>query len=212
MKFIDLIGQKFGRLTPIKYMSKDKWSHNLWLCRCDCEKEAVVIENNLKNGNTKSCGCLNKEMVMERSTTHGHSSGGKLSKTYISWENMKARCNNPKDRAYKDYGGRDIMVCERWKSFENFFEDVGEIPEGLTLDRIDNNKGYYPDNWKFSTMKEQTRNKRSNIMVPYNGDELCLTDYCKIKNLNYKTINMRINRGWSIEKALMTPLRQRENR
>lgn len=210
-KFIDLTGQKFGKLTVDKYVGKDKWGHSRWSCKCDCENETIVLGKNLKRGNVKSCGCL----VLK----HGHTRTGKQSKTYMAWHDMLQRCNNPNKINYKDYGGRDkpITVCERWSNkemgFKNFLEDVGKIPKNLTIDRINNEGNYEPNNWKLSTMVEQSKNKRNNIMIPLDGKFLCLKDYCKEKNLNYNTISNRINEsGWSIEKALNTPIRKYKRR
>lgn len=201
----DLTGQRFNRLTPIKYVGKSKNGHSLWLCKCDCKKETVVQSDNLKNGHTQSCGCLMIE--------HGHCTKGKRSKTYRSWEDMIQRCTNLNNKYYKHYGGRGISVCKRWLRFENFLDDIVDIPIGLTIDRIDNNGNYEPNNWKLSTTEEQNRNKRNNINVLCNEKDICLKDYCKIKNLNYKTIIARINDyGWPIEKALITPIEFRRKR
>lgn len=158
-KFIDLIGQKFGRLTPIKYVGKNKHSKSLYLCKCDCYKEKIVLGNSLVSGRTKSCGCLRIK--------HGYSKRNNYSKTYKAWRSMLGRCNNPKVSNYKNYGGRDnpITVCDRWDinkggSFENFLEDMGECPKGLSLDRINNDGSYEPNNCRWATNKEQANNKR----------------------------------------------------
>jgi len=212
-KFIDLTGKIFNRLFVIsleKYVERGK---STWLCKCICGKEIIVRGDQLKIGHTKSCGCLHKEII----TTHGHSSSGKPSTTYYSWQSMIQRCNNKNNHAYEDYGGRDkpIIVCGRWLDkkygFKNFLEDMGERSPGLTLDRIDNNKGYFKVNCRWATPKEQQINTRSNINVPYNGKYICLKDYCKIKNLNYNAIEQRINKlGWSIEKATTTKIRKKK--
>lgn len=206
MKFINLTGLKFGKLMVVEYCGNSKWR-----CLCDCGKETIIRSDHLRYKDTRSCGCLKNKIK------HGHCRKGTISKAYMIWGSMVQRCNNPKYKYFKDYGGRGITVCKRWNpkrggSFKNFFADIGEIPEGKSLDRIDNNKlinGYSPENCKLSTMKEQSRNKRNNIMIPYKGEDICLKDYCKIKNLNYPTIQRRINKyGWSIGKALTTPVRK----
>jgi hypothetical protein len=157
----NIVGKIFGKLIPIKYVGKNKHGHSLWLCRCECGKEKIILGPSLKNGDTKSCGCLYKNN--KNSVKHKHTTNGKMSKTYKAWADMIQRCNNKNHKSYKNYGNRGITVCKRWLKFENFLKDVGEIPRGLTLDRINNNKGYSPDNFKFSTWKEQNNNKRNNI-------------------------------------------------
>jgi len=209
----NLTGKKFGRLSVIKQTGKDKNGHSLWLCKCDCGKEKIILGISLQSGCTKSCGCLKKELDKKRNLKHNHAQRGKVSKTYNSWVHMIQRCTNPNCEIYKHYGGRGIKVCKRWLKFENFLEDIGEIPKGLTLDRVDNNKGYSPKNCKLSTIKEQSRNKRNNILIPFNDGFLCLKDYCKIKNLNYSTVLWRLNKmRMSIEEALTLPIDQRYSR
>jgi len=188
-KFVDLTGQKFGRLTVLKQNHKILSGNYAWLCRCDCNKRIIVPNNNLKNGHTQSCGCICKEGIRLK---HGHSRKGKVSKTYNIWSNMKRRCSNYKNKRYKDYGGRGIKVCERWKKFENFLEDMGEIPKDKSLDRINNNGNYCPKNCKLSTIKEQNRNKRNNINITYNGKTQCLTDWAKELNINKQTVIQKL--------------------
>jgi len=205
-KFIDLTGQQFGRLTVIKRVENGNHGKVRWLCQCDCGKNSIVISGGLRNKNTQSCGCLNKEIL----TKHGHASYHK-SKTYKTWNDMIQRCINPNCKAYKDYGGRGIQVCKRWLKFENFLQDMGEKPEGLTLDRIDNDGDYRPENCRWATRKEQNRNSRHNRLITINGNTKCLSEWCNFYNINYHKIYMRLHHGWSPEEAFELVLRRKSN-
>lgn len=127
------------------------------------------------------------------------------SQIYMIWAGMVKRCNNPNDICYEEYGGRGIEVCTRWLEFENFFEDMGEPPEGMSLDRIKNNKGYYLDNCKWSTSKEQARNRRGNRLLTYNGITKLMIEWSEDLNINYSTLKNRLGRGWTVERALSHP-------
>jgi len=158
-RYIDLTGQRFGRLVIIEYICHNKYGQSLWLCKCDCGNETIVMSNHLKTGHTKSCGCLQKENH-RNNIKYGHTRDGKISKTYIAWYNMLQRCNNKNHPKYKYYGGRGIEVCERWLKFQNFLEDIGEIPIGKEIDRKDNNGNYCLENCRLITRKENNQNKR----------------------------------------------------
>lgn len=157
MKFIDLIGQRFEKLIVLKFdkiISKSIY----WLCECDCGKIKSIRGSHLKQGKIRSCGCLRK---IGNRLKHGHDRKGNQSKTYRAWYHMKERCGNLNCKEYKYYGGRGICVCERWLQFDNFLKDVGEIPKGLTLDRINNEGNYEPNNFRLATMKQQANNRRN---------------------------------------------------
>jgi len=206
----DLTGQRFGKLVVDKYIGKNKYGQSIWLCKCDCGNIEKILGNSLKSNRTKSCGCLYMK--------HGHSTRGKVSRTYRIWQDMKKRCTNINHPSYKDYGGRGITICERWinkkNGYKNFLKDIGEIPQGLTLDRIDNNKlvnGYSPENCRLATPKEQGRNKRNNKLYYYDGEEQCVSALVEEYEIGRSTLNYRLRGGQSIEEALTTPVRYKKN-
>ncbi len=207
---IDLVDNKFGRLLVIGRMPNDKWGSHRWLCKCDCKNEKIIRGSDLLNGSTKSCGCLCREKVVERSTKHGNAQRGKISRTYVSWYNMIQRCTNTNRRDYKDYGGRGIAVCDRWRnSFENFLEDMGERPVGTSIDRANNNVGYWSENCRWSTVKQQQRNKNNNHSITHKGKTQCMTDWADEIGVSVSVIRWRLTNGWSIIDTLTTPIIKR---
>jgi hypothetical protein len=205
-KFVDLTGQVFGRLTVIeKAKQRDASGRILWRCKCNCGKETFVITNLLKKGHTKSCGCLHSDLLSERNKTHGKT----YDSIYIVYRNMLVRCVDKNNKQYPNYGGRGIIVCDRWlESFENFYADMGDPPTSKhQIDRIDNNGPYSPENCRWVTAKENGRNKRTCNFISYKGEIKTLTECAEDKGMLRKTLHNRIYRsGWSIEKALETPV------
>lgn len=209
-KIIDLIGKRFGRLVVVKLVGKNKQRNCDWLCMCDCGEKRVISSRYLRDGDTKSCGCL---FLEGNNKKHGYAKAGRISRIYQSWENMIARCTNINNHAYCHYGGRGITVCERWRKFENFLEDMDEMPEGHQIDRIDNNKGYCKSNCRWATRKQQMRNRRNNHLITFLGKTQCLIFWAEEFNINKTTLWDRICKyGWSTEKALTTPVRKYERR
>lgn len=192
--FKDLEGGKFGKLTVLGFSGgSGKRSVRKWNCKCECGNFVVVDGWNLRSGQTKSCGC--------RRGTHGMSN----SRTYKIWVGMLERCFNPKRKEYLSYGGRGISVHESWLSFEGFFDDMGVCPEGLSLDRLDNNKGYEPGNCAWRTRKEQQRNMRSNVYLTYDGKTMTIVEWSEVLGIDQKAIESRLRRGWTVEQALSIP-------
>ena len=173
-----------------------------WLCRCDCGNEVSVATGSLRCGETQSCGCLRREITGQRTRTHGLS---RKSGTYAVWVGMRDRCFCVTDTSYHRYGGRGITVCERWSSFENFLADMGERPPGMTIDRIDNNGPYSPENCRWATNLEQSRNKRTSILITVGSETLCLSEWADRTGIDYWTLHGRIRRGWDPVRVVTTP-------
>jgi len=200
-KAYDLKGKKFNRLTVIK---KDghKGKKVLWECICECGNITHVMTNDLTSGNTKSCGCLNKEKASAIHSTH------KMSKTplYKVWGGIKQRCYYEKHVAYERYGGRGIKMSEEWLKFENFYNDMKKgFQQGLTIDRKNSNGDYCKENCIWATYEQQANNKRNNRIETVNGITDTISNLAKLFKVNYSLAYSRIYRGWGIERALFEP-------
>jgi hypothetical protein len=163
----ELVGQKFGRLLVVGVSQISVKQRRLLVCVCDCGGEKLVASTDLKNGSVSSCGCKNKEHLKnvrwdQGPIKHSHAKRGAMTPTYHSWSAMRCRCNNPNHKNWKDYGGRGISCCERWAKFQNFLTDMGERPDGFTLDRIDPDGNYEPSNCRWADKVTQARNTRQN--------------------------------------------------
>ena len=196
-------GTRFGLLTVLgpapDYISPGgKNRETRWHCRCDCGKEISVISSQLKK--QKSCGCKRERK------THGL----KHTPEYQCWESMKSRCLNPNNKDYDIYGGRGISVCTEWKGFIQFYKDMGLRPNpGYSLDRIDNDGDYTPNNCRWATAKEQQRNRSNNKRIRFQGQTLVLSEWAEKTGLNYFTIYNRLKSGWPVERALTEPSAKR---
>jgi hypothetical protein len=204
---VDMTGVKVGRLAFTKQVGKDRWGEYIWEAVCDCGTTKNYKAKSARQGRTSSCGCLRKEK--NNNTRHGCSKHGHVTKTYATWQRMIRRCCSQKDKRWKDYGGRGISVCDRWAdSFENFLKDMGEAPDGHSIDRIDNNGNYEPSNCRWATNKEQTRNKRTNVLITYQGRTQCVAAWAEEWGINRATLGDRLKAGWSVDKAFASvPIR-----
>lgn len=159
-KLIDIAGRRFGRLVAIRCVELDPNQGSIWLCRCDCGAETSTASKSLRRGKTKSCGCFHAQAAAARRLRHGETAG-RISRTYTTWYAAKQRCTNPRNKVFSFYGGRGIRMCDRWANdFATFLQDMGQRPEGRTLDRINPDGNYEPSNCRWATPKEQAANRR----------------------------------------------------
>lgn len=189
------IGDKYGMLTVIRKEPSGKYC-SWWYCKCECGQYKKISGSNLLSGQTVSCGCKRKKARIK----HGFSN----SRLYHIWANMLQRCNNPNKPDYKYYGGRGITVCDEWKTFEGFnkWVESTNYSDKLTIDRIDVNKGYSPENCRWVTLKTQFNNRRSNVKITIDGITKTATEWGDITGENSRTITERIRKGFNPEKAI----------
>jgi len=203
---IDLHGRRFVRLQVICRAAPEPRfdKRAAWHCLCDCGKTVDVIGKNLLTGNSKSCGCLRDETASLNNATHRliHT------RAYQAWGAAKTRCYNTRQRCYANYGGRGIIMCQEWRdSFEAFYADMGECPPGYSLERRNNNGPYAADNCYWATRLEQNNNTRTNVFLTFNGERLSVSAWTRRLGFKDSTIKRRLYRGWSVERALTTPVR-----
>jgi hypothetical protein len=196
----ELIGQQFERLLVISKAGRNKYGEPVWLCRCNCGVEKNVRGYALKSGNTKSCGCLHREKI----TTHGNCEIPEFN----IWRGAKQRCTNPKNRDFPNYGGRGVKFL--FDDFKEFLAHIGPRPgKEYSLDRIDNSGNYEHGNVRWATPKTQCRNTRSNRLITYQNETLCLAGWAEKLNMNKGVICSRLRNSWSVKKALSTPTQAR---
>ena len=201
--FIDLTGKTFGKWTVLEFHSYNNRGSVKWLCRCECGTEKPVITADLRRGRSTQCTRCAR-------TRHGVS----RSPEWNSWAAMRKRCSNPSYGNYHRYGGRNIVVCDRWlKSFVNFLADMGPKPSSKhTIDRIDNDGNYEPSNCRWATPKQQSRNKSTNHLVTHNGRTMCLVEWAEETGIGFVTLYCRLQSGWSIKQVLTTPARPKKQK
>jgi hypothetical protein len=205
MQALDLTGQRFGRLAVLR-RDGHIGIERAWLCRCDCGRTKRMRAAALRSGNSTSCGCLR----LERVTTHGlHASP-----EYGIWKAARNRCRNPKAQGYADYGGRGIRMDATWEiSFTTFYRDMGPRPSELhSIDRIDNDGGYTPDNCRWATKRQQLDNRRNTKQVTFNGATRTMEQWAALTGITASAIDDRIERGWTTEDALTLPVDRFVNR
>lgn len=195
---IDLTGQTFGRWTVVS-LDPTSVKPKRWHCVCECGTKRIVAGQNLRNGRSTSCGCYASEWSVEKHTTHGMHKHA----AYRSWRSMSARCSLSTDPGYAEYGGRGITVCEQWRDFAGFWKDMGPTwAEGLSLDRIDNDKGYEPRNTRWATDRQQANNRRNNQMIPTPIGPMTLSNAAREFGINRATLDRRMRDGWDRNRLL----------
>lgn len=205
MNVKDLAGQRFGRLVPLRKTDMRLFGRVVWECQCDCGNIAYVHTGHLKSGHTRSCGCLRKDFAVEHFTTHG----GSGTRLVGIWYEMRKRCRDSKCKHFKHYGGKGIKVCDEWQNSFEAFRDwalANGYADNLTIDRIDVNGDYCPENCRWATREVQSNNTGANHYLTHNGETHTLSEWAKITGIKYSTLRSRINLyGWDAEKALTVP-------
>lgn len=208
---LDLHGVRFGRLVVIAPAEHAKNGKTQWLCRCDCGRETIVKTNALRNGDTKSCGCLVKDASSLAHTKHGMSD----TRLYRVWKGIKNRCGNPNAEDYQHYGGRGITVCPEWDTNYETFRDwalANGYQAGLTIERNNVNGNYCPENCRWATRREQALNKTNNHLLTYEGITMPLTKWAEKIGLPADVLFKRKRQGWSDAKTIETPLLRQKGR
>ena len=200
-----MTGQRFGRLLVERREGVAKSGRQpTWRCVCDCGATTHVTSTRLTRGDTKSCGCLRRETASKfrkGKTTHGM----RHTAEYRTWLSMLQRCKNPSSKSWHHYGGRGITVCEQWENFEAFYADMGPRPDGHSLDRIDNDKGYYKENCRWATREQQCNNRRNNRMLSYGGETMSLAQWSRRIGISEMALSERLQ-NHDVEKALSMPI------
>lgn len=198
-RFRDLTGERFGRLLVLQRDGCNKHGQVKWYCECECGTRKHVLGTCLSRGMTQSCGCLQKESIGKVNLKHGMTKDP----IYAIWHSMMQRCYDKNSHAFNRYGGRGINVCDKWQEFEGFYEDMGDKPDGFSLERCDVNGDYTPENVVWADAKTQANNRRSNVILEHNGKKQTMQQWCDELGLKIGTVWARLNvYGYSIEKAL----------
>ncbi len=201
---VESIDQQYGRLLVQRIERRGGRTYGI--CLCECGENKVVLLSHVRCGDTRSCGCLQREVAKAATAARNTTHGATRTPTFVVWKNMLSRCANPNATEFALYGGRGITVCERWRnSFAAFLADVGERPgRDCSIDRIDNSGNYEPANCRWATRTEQGRNRRTNHVLTHDGRTQPLVAWAEECGISHATIRHRLNRGWSVERALTT--------
>lgn len=203
--FKDITGQVFGKLTVLQFAGVQK-EQSRWLCQCECGSLKIYRGDLIRCGRSKSCGCVGISQLAEMATKHGHASDSATSSEYKSWEAMRGRCLNPRHKKFSYYGGRGIKVCDRWDDFQKFLDDMGPKPSPKhSIDRIDVNGDYEPENCRWADKKTQENNRRNNRKVCFRGQLLTAAEIAGMTGINYNTLRKRIKLGYSEERLAEPP-------
>lgn len=212
MQALDLSGKTYNELKALHREGSSPKGAALWRFRCSCGAEVVLPAGRVARGELRSCGHLG--VAYRKSDKgwkkHGESSHSSTSSsTYITWQSMKSRCQNPNNPDYPRYGGRGVVVCERWQVYQNFLDDMGPRPDGHTLDRRENDKGYDKENCRWASAKEQARNRRSSskLLLTHEGVTKSVYDWADEVGIDSNTLRRRVHLGWSTDRVLRTPKR-----
>lgn len=202
-KLRDLTGQRFGRLTVIARGENSKDGKSRWICECDCgrKKSKPVTVSDLVAGRVRSCGCLYFESNKGRRTTHGKTN----TRLHRIWSGMRQRCNDPVCAAYRIYGGKGVTVCEEWSDFQCFYDwaMANGYRDDLSIDRIDSNGNYCPENCRWATMKEQQNNRSNNIRISFGGEEKTVSEWSEASGIPRATLEWRIKNRWAEDELFM---------
>lgn len=201
MRYENLEGKRFGNLKVLNFEGVNKNQKATWLCKCDCGNTKTIIAGNLKNGKSISCGCVQKDILRNNRKTHGKSN----TSLYKLFSGIKRRCLNKNDSNFNNYGGRGIEICEEWlNDYDSFYSWANEngYKEGLSIERIDNDKGYNPNNCKWIEMSEQSKNRRCNKYIEINGDIKTISEWARLVGIDRNTISRRLKRGISGENLI----------
>ena len=203
----DLTGKTFGRLTVTGW-ERSQRGLILWNCRCVCGKFKRASAGTLNNGQTKSCGCQKAEMISARTRKHGCTG----TRIFTIWATMRQRCSNPNSAKFPDYGARGITVCAEWNDFAKFKADMGEVPQGMSIERIDNSLGYSKENCRWATRIEQGGNKRNNVLITHAGETIHAAGWDRKLGFSKGTVQKRLHLGWTIERAITYPILRSRSR
>jgi hypothetical protein len=208
---IDMIGRQFGRWTVLA-TSAPRRREAYWLCRCSCGAERAIQGSSLRSGGSKSCGCLSAELAGDRARKYGGRCEGRSGKEYFAWSTARRRCEDKDNAGWKRYGGRGIAMCPEWRdNFPQFLADMGTCPPNHSLDRRDNDGPYSPENCRWATWMQQSRNRRTNRLISHEGETLCLTDWAARTGVSPQVIHWRLRRGWSVAEAFSHPRKYLKN-